>query len=135
MLFAGSTSDISKRFILGEGSMDWFAAQAYCRELHTDLARVRNQLENEQLQSIVRNGWVWIGLTGMSWMWSDWSEPSFTPWGKPGLGDCAVLEVNSNPLGLTDGSCIEKQPFVCHTGKQLFLPSHPMIFITLTVNI
>ncbi|XP_044040991.1 C-type mannose receptor 2-like [Siniperca chuatsi] len=121
--FVGSTTDISQRFILGQGSMDWLAAQAYCRTQHTDLARVRNQLENEELQKIVNNGSVWIGLTGMSWMWSDGSEPSFAPW-RPfeplfsGLDDCAILEVNSNSLGMTDRGCDEKMPFFCYSAPQ-----------------
>ncbi|XP_051257816.1 C-type mannose receptor 2-like isoform X2 [Dicentrarchus labrax] len=114
--YNGSTTDISQRFTLGNGFMNWLDAQAYCRKLHTDLARVRNQLENEQLQRTVNNSPVWIGLTGMSWIWSDGSEPSFTPWRLiRGLGDCSVLMVNSDPLVMKDLSCDEKLPFFCYT--------------------
>lgn len=126
MSFAAFTTDISQRFVLGDGSMDWFAAQTYCRKWHTDLARVQNQLENEELQRKVNNDSVWIGLIKNSWMWSDGSEPSFTTW-KPvepmlgGLSDCAALHVNGDHLEMTERGCKEKLPYFCYSGKQFYL--------------
>ncbi|KAF3837337.1 hypothetical protein F7725_004801, partial [Dissostichus mawsoni] len=76
---------------------------AYCRERHTDLARVRNQLDNEALQALTLSFRTWIGLNAESWVWSDGREPSFIPW-RPqellGVADCAALDVNSKPLGI-----------------------------------
>nr|XP_046237552.1 macrophage mannose receptor 1-like [Scatophagus argus] len=123
LCYSGSVTDISQRFTLGKGSMSWLDAQAYCRKLHTDLARVQNQLESVELQNVVKNKSVWIGLTQMSWMWSDGSQPSFVPW-KPfkpllyGPGDCGMLDVNSKPLGMTDRKCDEKAPFLCYGGPR-----------------
>ncbi|KAI3375670.1 hypothetical protein L3Q82_003972 [Scortum barcoo] len=118
--YDSNASDISQRFILGQGSMDWFSARAYCREQHTDLARVRSQLENKQLQSVAINGGVWVGLTWTSWVWSDGLEPSFMPWSElkaelDRLGDCAVLDVESDPPRMTDESCGKELPFFCYS--------------------
>ncbi|KAL7375331.1 hypothetical protein ABVT39_015720 [Epinephelus coioides] len=118
--YKGFGADISERFSLGKPSLSWGDAQAYCREEHTDLARVRNQLENKELQRTVNKGLVWIGLTDVFWVWSDGSEPSFLPWKQyepylNGLYDCAVLEVNSKPLAMVDKSCAEKLPFFCRS--------------------
>lgn len=108
--------------------MDWLSAQSYCRATYTDLARVQNQQENDLLQALVTNQQVWIGLTRMSWRWSDGSEPSFIPWGlsvitSAQLSDCGVLEVSSNPLGMVQRRYAEKQPFICYTGNHFFLLS------------
>lgn len=121
--FAGSTTDISKRFTLGNGYMNWWDAQKDCRKSHTGLARVRNHLENEELRRMVADSQVWIGLRGDSWMWSDGSQPSFVPWkqNKPqfnGISDCSALSVTSNPPGITDWSCNDRLPFLCYSGTQ-----------------
>lgn len=130
MSFAGSTADISERFTLGNGLLTWSAAQAYCRNVYTDLARVRNQLENAQLQAMVEDGRAWIGLTGLVWMWSDGSQPSYLPW-KPfepqsaGGADCGVFVFNDGIyLGMRDMDCNGKLPFFCYSGKLLTLLSH-----------
>ncbi|KAI4808303.1 hypothetical protein KUCAC02_000367 [Chaenocephalus aceratus] len=113
-----STTDLSERIVLNDDFMDWASAQAYCREWHTDLARVRNQLDNEALQGLQILFWTWIGLNAESWAWSDGREASFIPW-RPqellGVADCAALDVNSRPLGIVDKDCAEKLPFFCYT--------------------
>uniref|UniRef100_A0A3P8TDK6 C-type lectin domain-containing protein n=1 Tax=Amphiprion percula TaxID=161767 RepID=A0A3P8TDK6_AMPPE len=99
-------------------SMDWASAQLHCRNLHSDLARVRNQEENKHLQKMVNRQRVWIGMMRATWRWSDGSEASFLPWKPlhptPG-GNCGVLDVNN--LGMTDRSCAEKHPFFCYSSK------------------
>ncbi|KAI9546244.1 hypothetical protein NQZ68_028660 [Dissostichus eleginoides] len=113
-----STTDLSERFFFYYDLVDWPSAQAYCRERHTDLARVRNQLDNEALQALPLSFRTWIGLNAESWVWSDGREPSFIPW-RPqellGVADCAALDVNSKPLGIVDKDCAEKLPFFCYT--------------------
>lgn len=115
MLFAASATDISQRFILVNGSMNWTGAQTYCRKRYTDLARVRNQLENEQLQGNVINSATWIGLDKMSWMWSDGSETSFVPW-KPlqplhtELSDCSAFDIRNRFNGMISVNCDNKVP-------------------------
>uniref|UniRef100_A0A3Q1F628 C-type lectin domain-containing protein n=1 Tax=Acanthochromis polyacanthus TaxID=80966 RepID=A0A3Q1F628_9TELE len=105
-------------FVLVSSSMDWASAQLHCRNLHSDLARVRNRAENEHLQKMVNRQRVWIGMTRATWRWSDGSEASFVPW-KPlhptPAGNCGVLDVNN--LGMTDRSCMEKHPFFCYSRK------------------
>ncbi|XP_068584469.1 putative C-type lectin domain family 20 member A [Cebidichthys violaceus] len=116
--YDGSKTAPSERFSPGNGTVTWLAAQTYCRERHTDLARVRSRLENEELQRMAKEDPVWIGLTGTSWAWSDGSETSFAPW-KPlrpsSNGDCAALKVNSEPHWMIDWDCAEKLPFFCYS--------------------
>uniref|UniRef100_A0A3B5A1N7 C-type lectin domain-containing protein n=1 Tax=Stegastes partitus TaxID=144197 RepID=A0A3B5A1N7_9TELE len=120
----GFATDLSERFVLGSGSMDWVSAQAHCRNQNTGLARVRNQEENELLQKMASQQRVWIGMVRMSWTWLDGSEASFVPW-KPshplsgGDANCAVLDVNSGTLGVVDKSCAEKHPFFCYSSENL----------------
>lgn len=125
MSFAAVATDNSQRFTLIKTPKTWLDAQAYCRRYYTDLARVRDQLENDEVQMMVKNGLVWIGLTQMSWMWSDGSETSFLPW-QPlqpqasGVADCSVLVI-SDPLVLVDVACSGVRPFLCYSGKHLLL--------------
>ncbi|XP_044038965.1 uncharacterized protein LOC122869752 isoform X2 [Siniperca chuatsi] len=64
--------------ILVETPMNWADAQRYCREHHTDLLSVRNQAENQDIQSMVPIGKLaWIGLFRDSWKWSDGSNSLF----------------------------------------------------------
>ncbi|XP_076738805.1 C-type mannose receptor 2-like [Maylandia zebra] len=121
--YTALATDVSERFVLITNTMDWLSAQSYCRATYTDLARVQNQQENDLLQALVTNQQVWIGLTRMSWRWSDGSEPSFIPWGlsvitSAQLSDCGVLEVSSNPLGMVQRRYAEKQPFICYTAPR-----------------
>ncbi|TKS93158.1 C-type mannose receptor 2 [Collichthys lucidus] len=96
-------TDNSQRFTLIKTPKTWLDAQAYCRRYYTDLARVRDQLENDAVRMMVKDGLVWIGLTQMSWMWSDGSETWFLPW-KPlkpqayGVADCSVLVISDPPV-------------------------------------
>uniref|UniRef100_A0A3Q3M5H6 C-type lectin domain-containing protein n=1 Tax=Mastacembelus armatus TaxID=205130 RepID=A0A3Q3M5H6_9TELE len=113
MSLAGNATGITERFVLEKVSMDWLSAQLHCRNMYTDLARVRNEAENLQLQWTAQKNPAWIGLTGKSWMWSDGSEAFFIPWqlNQPnfeGIGDCAALQVNSGSPGLTDVDCMTK---------------------------
>lgn len=119
--------------------MTWVDAQSYCRTVNTDLARVRNQLENEELQRFVNGTLVWIGLTRTSWTWSDGSQPSFIPWepSRPlrgALDNCGALNVHSKFHGVIDTNCTEQAPFFCYSGKKLFLPSHSVMFAIKCMN-
>ncbi|KAG9329602.1 hypothetical protein JZ751_003506, partial [Albula glossodonta] len=49
-------------------------------EHHTDLASVRNQTENQEIQQIATGWEVWIGLFREPWKWSDQSSSSYRYW-------------------------------------------------------
>ncbi|XP_026107555.1 macrophage mannose receptor 1-like [Carassius auratus] len=118
----------SKGFIIVQEQKSWTEAQKYCRENHTDLASVRNQTENEQIQKIIdqnitscnKDTQVWIGLHRL-WVWSDNSSSTFTHWksNRPASrdtnqDDCALIDCQ----GIwTDEECSEKHPFVCYDEK------------------
>uniref|UniRef100_A0A3B4UQ52 C-type lectin domain-containing protein n=1 Tax=Seriola dumerili TaxID=41447 RepID=A0A3B4UQ52_SERDU len=61
----------------------WAEAQHYCRQSHKDLVSVRNQAENQEVQSMVPAGKLaWIGLFGDSWKWSDGRNSLIRYWGQ-----------------------------------------------------
>ncbi|XP_052395954.1 macrophage mannose receptor 1-like isoform X5 [Carassius gibelio] len=118
----------SKGFIIVQEKKNWTEAQKYCRERHTDLASVRNQTENKQIQKIIdqnitsrdQDKRVWIGLHRL-WVWSDNSTSTFTHWksDRPASrntnhDDCALIDRQ----GIwTDEECSEEHPFVCYDEK------------------
>lgn len=51
-----------QRFIFVEQELSWSGAQLYCRTYHTDLASVRNQRENQEIQLLAQHRSIWIGL-------------------------------------------------------------------------
>uniref|UniRef100_A0AAY4BRU6 C-type lectin domain-containing protein n=1 Tax=Denticeps clupeoides TaxID=299321 RepID=A0AAY4BRU6_9TELE len=88
----------SVRFVLVPDPKSWSEARSYCRAHHTDLATVRNQPENQQVQALLpAPGGAWIGLSRDAWRWSDQDESSFANWipGEP-----------NNFLGRAE-SCVE----------------------------
>ncbi|XP_062331383.1 C-type mannose receptor 2-like [Osmerus eperlanus] len=83
------------KYILVLDPRTWRDAQIYCRQNYTDLASIRNQAENIEIQQLVlgekSSAIVWIGLFKDDWKWSDQSTSSFRYWGsgKPDNGyDC-----------------------------------------------
>ncbi|KAJ3585071.1 hypothetical protein NHX12_013793, partial [Muraenolepis orangiensis] len=65
-------------------TVSWESAKSYCRTHHTDLAKIENQAENQQVSSLVTTS-SWIGLSRVPWTWSDGSNGSFRHWdaGEP----------------------------------------------------
>ncbi|XP_063067927.1 macrophage mannose receptor 1-like, partial [Engraulis encrasicolus] len=74
-------------YVLIDDGMNWRDAQRYCRKEYTDLASVRNQAENDQIDNVLPPGkyYAWIGLFNDTWEWSDGSSSSFRHWssGEP----------------------------------------------------
>uniref|UniRef100_A0A3P8WLB9 Macrophage mannose receptor 1-like n=1 Tax=Cynoglossus semilaevis TaxID=244447 RepID=A0A3P8WLB9_CYNSE len=60
--FLTDTARDDKRFTFVAQEMSWPDAQQYCRRHYTDLASIRNQDENNQIQYLANNMGVWIGL-------------------------------------------------------------------------
>ncbi len=103
---------------------NWTDAQKYCREKHTDLASVRNESENNQIQNMLTDNTVWIGLHRL-WVWSDNSTASFTHWksGEPNIGAnrnsiCTSTDMSDGGRW-TDELCSKPHPFVCYDGEYI----------------
>nr|XP_033962441.1 uncharacterized protein LOC117464019 [Pseudochaenichthys georgianus] len=119
LCFDGRTGALKGK-ILVETAMNWADAQGYCRKHHTDLLSVRNQAENQEVQSMVPEGKLaWIGLFQDSWKWSDGSYSSFRYFSQeqPLLGEgpnCA--HVSDRKWNVR--SCDTKSMFLCYTFKK-----------------
>ncbi|XP_051245125.1 C-type mannose receptor 2-like isoform X2 [Dicentrarchus labrax] len=105
------TEDTSSSFIFVNGPKTWKQAQSYCREHYTDLAIVRNQAENDLLNSMTQNSFTWIGSYRDSWKWSDGSTHSFSNWApSTDRYTCAVSHLGK----WYNQDCNNKLSFVCY---------------------
>ncbi|KAI7790314.1 putative L-selectin-like [Triplophysa rosa] len=113
----------ANRFVFVTSLKTWHEAQSYCRQHHTDLATIRSQSENDQLQRMMQGVMrTWTGLFRDSWKWSDdanVNRPSIN-WmtGQPNIGGlnrpCGVI----GPDGLIDDRvCSDALPFICRICK------------------
>ncbi|XP_067280782.1 macrophage mannose receptor 1 [Pseudorasbora parva] len=113
----------------------WTEAQSYCREHHTDLVSIRNEIENQKIQYLLQDYYyyyyyyysVWIGLYRTR-SWSDQSNSSFSNWstGQPDTaGSCTVVSF-SDSGEWTDENCNTAFPFFCHSASAL---SHQYHFV------
>uniref|UniRef100_A0A673WD70 C-type lectin domain-containing protein n=1 Tax=Salmo trutta TaxID=8032 RepID=A0A673WD70_SALTR len=127
-LFAGETTNRSTFIFVNEPIKTFSEAQSYCREYHTDLASVRNQTENQEIQKMVSKGSkVWIGLFRDSWKWSDGSDSSFRYWkptqpnnngGVQSCGAAVYKEGQSWTDRWFDWNCNDRHPFVCYSASK-----------------
>ncbi|XP_046872307.1 C-type lectin TsL-like isoform X2 [Hypomesus transpacificus] len=108
-------------FVYVNEAMTWTRAKSYCRQQRTDLARVRSQTENQQIQEMLPgNTNVWIGLFKDPWKWSDGSKSSFTCWSdnqpdENGLiGECVASVIYTN-MQCNDWTCDHTLPFFCYS--------------------
>uniref|UniRef100_A0A8C1R6Q9 C-type lectin domain-containing protein n=1 Tax=Cyprinus carpio TaxID=7962 RepID=A0A8C1R6Q9_CYPCA len=112
----------SKGFVSVQEKKNWTEAQKYCRQYHTDLASVRNQSENQQIQNITTVKQVWIGLHRL-WVWSDNSTSTFTHW-KPNnvytRQNCTLIVI-SDEGRWSDEDCSNQRPFVCYDDKLVLI--------------
>ena len=109
--------------------MTWTEAKRYCRQHFTDLASVRSQTENQQIQEMLPgNTNVWIGLFKDPWKWSDGSKSSFTCWSdnqpdENGLiGECVASVIITN-MQCYDWTCDYTLPFFCYSGEYFVFKS------------
>ncbi|KTF71260.1 hypothetical protein cypCar_00046257 [Cyprinus carpio] len=112
----------SASYVLVYQSKTWNEAQSYCREHHTDLVSIRNEIENYRVQSLIPyNSVVWIGLYRTR-SWSDQSNSSFSNWrtGQPdnaGNSEYCTAVSFSDSGNWTDENCNTALPFVCYSGE------------------
>ncbi|XP_062376881.1 macrophage mannose receptor 1-like [Sardina pilchardus] len=116
-------------YVLVTDGKNWTDAQRYCREKHTDLASVRSQAENNQINETIAdsldpqedggNRTAWIGLFRANWSeWSDGSSSSFRHWkaGEPnnlkGKEFCVATGGQWN-----DAECHHPKSFICYEDK------------------
>ncbi len=119
----------STGFVPVQEGKNWTDAQKYCREKHTDLVSVRNETENNQIQTFINQNLtsskqVWIGLYRF-WVWSDNSTASFTHWmsGEPNIGAkqdsiCTSTDMKYEGQWIDD-YCTDSYPFVCYDGEYI----------------
>uniref|UniRef100_A0A3B3YBS2 C-type lectin domain-containing protein n=1 Tax=Poecilia mexicana TaxID=48701 RepID=A0A3B3YBS2_9TELE len=114
-----SGSEVTFAFI--NANMNWTQAQSYCRNHYTDLARVRNMADIQEIQTLIPSGQrVWIGFHRAVWMWADGSRFSFSYWrsSEPnGPGEnCTSADLGDSGQW-EDWDCDVQTPFICHNGK------------------
>ncbi|KAM9451689.1 C-type mannose receptor 2-like [Clarias gariepinus] len=127
--------------------MPWAEAQHYCRQHYKDLARVRNQADNEKIRNLTGGFEAWIGLYRTR-VWSDQHVAVYENWrpattyspGQPDNGlyayweqgnqQCAAVSLSDSGQW-TDEDCLATFPFICYsklcTGS---LCTHQYDFIT-----
>nr|XP_055037066.1 macrophage mannose receptor 1-like [Misgurnus anguillicaudatus] len=97
----------------------WTEAQSYCREHHTDLVSIRNDIENFRVLSLPYVSYVWIGLYRTR-SWSDESNSTFSNWmsGQPnnarGIEYCTAVSFTDSGEW-TDENCDYSLPFLCYS--------------------
>ncbi|KAI4893874.1 hypothetical protein NFI96_009813, partial [Prochilodus magdalenae] len=119
----------TERYVFNNEKKSWYEAQSYCRDRHTDLVRVRNQTENQQVFNLTKQSQsdsaIWIGLFNDSWTWSDQSDSSFRYWksGPDHYGqgaECAAVSMTEK--GRWDKeTCSNQLPFICHQNKLILI--------------
>ncbi|XP_055761855.1 L-selectin-like [Salvelinus fontinalis] len=99
-------------------NMTWYEAQSYCRENYTDLVRIRNEGQKEEVKNKGMNSNIpyWIGLLYDDWEWSDGGRSAYRD--SPIRGDShavvyfsektilAVPNVNNEQSLCSEGSVI-----------------------------
>ncbi|XP_015225138.1 PREDICTED: C-type lectin lectoxin-Lio3-like, partial [Cyprinodon variegatus] len=116
------TNRIQKYHLIRE-KKTWQEAQSYCRVKHTDLISGMKQLQDGELEevmkSVVAGTYIYFGLFRDSWRWSDGSSFSFRHWNKgssnegPNSGRCALAGIDDEGRWKTD-SCDQERPFICY---------------------
>uniref|UniRef100_A0A3B3TKI1 C-type lectin domain-containing protein n=1 Tax=Poecilia latipinna TaxID=48699 RepID=A0A3B3TKI1_9TELE len=121
-LFPSNTGlQAEPQFVFVNLPMNWSSAQMYCRNNFIDLATIKSDTDNQNVQSQVPSPYhPWIGLfRDPNFHWSDGSGVVFTSWDSVmnPLGSMRVI------CGVTSSArsgnwkflpCQTKLPFVCY---------------------
>uniref|UniRef100_A0A3P8NWG4 C-type lectin domain-containing protein n=1 Tax=Astatotilapia calliptera TaxID=8154 RepID=A0A3P8NWG4_ASTCA len=114
-------TQLEPEFVLVDEAMDWGSAQACCSQNFTSLVTVKNDIENQMVQSLVPSGdRAWIGLSRPNWFfWSDQSRFNFGYFDNV-ANPIDSMKVMCGVLALKSSgkfrflSCETSLPFVCY---------------------
>uniref|UniRef100_A0A3Q2E0H7 C-type lectin domain-containing protein n=1 Tax=Cyprinodon variegatus TaxID=28743 RepID=A0A3Q2E0H7_CYPVA len=112
-------SNLDPDFAYVNTAMTWSDAQMYCRENFSDLATIKNDAENQQVQSLI-NQLTWIGLyRDPDLHWSDRKSVLFTNMDSINIqiGSKTVIcgATSTKTTGTWKGlPCETRLPFVCY---------------------
>ncbi|KAJ8008052.1 hypothetical protein DPEC_G00100770 [Dallia pectoralis] len=117
--YDGQKEEANLTYVPIEEKRNWINAQSYCRQKHIDLASVRNQIENQMLQKLTGDWYMWIGLFKDSWKWSDGSNSSFRNWrfenASTELGmNCTSMWFHGTSYYFQTQHCEKRLPFICY---------------------
>uniref|UniRef100_A0AAQ4P0G3 C-type lectin domain-containing protein n=1 Tax=Gasterosteus aculeatus aculeatus TaxID=481459 RepID=A0AAQ4P0G3_GASAC len=121
LLSVAETKQATKTFVLIQLLKSWSAARDYCREHYTDLAKIENDEEQNEVNSAKPSHYIkaWIGLYRVPWTWTDKSQSSFRFWDstEPNNADNKEFCGFKRPSHQwNDADCSRLFPFVCHQG-------------------
>ncbi|XP_076581709.1 uncharacterized protein LOC143317440 [Chaetodon auriga] len=131
------TTGTNQPFIFVEEELKWSDAQLYCRKHYTDLASIRDEKENQEVQHLAKNRGVWIGLYRTR-EWSDQSVSSYRYWkqGQPdnvgGEQHCTATDLGNAGLW-SDEVCGRELVFICY-GEKNEAPGEPVVSTTTTMT-
>uniref|UniRef100_A0A3B3TRU0 C-type lectin domain-containing protein n=1 Tax=Poecilia latipinna TaxID=48699 RepID=A0A3B3TRU0_9TELE len=109
------------KYVVVNTFMFWEDAKNYCRSKHTDLVRVWNTSQNDEIHPLIERN-HWIGLYRDLWAnWSDHSLLTFTNWetgqpdnkGSTNMTSCAAVDTSTGKWW--DVDCSEEHEFICQT--------------------
>ncbi|TKS93171.1 Lectin Precursor [Collichthys lucidus] len=112
-------------FIFVERELSWSDAQLFCRKFYTDLASVRNERENKEIQLLANNRSVWIGLYRTR-EWSDKCDSNYRYWqqGQPDNAgekqECVATDLGYGGLW-SDEECNRELTFICYVDSDEIL--------------
>ncbi|XP_069047409.1 macrophage mannose receptor 1-like [Lepisosteus oculatus] len=110
LTFYCCSADPSLRCQLNSDWKTWDEARSFCRSQNADLAVVRSQEENEQLQQPPYLAWIGLLHDQENWQWVSGADLGYSNW-KTQLF-CAA----ANPEGYWwDFVCDLELPFMCYT--------------------
>ncbi|XP_056587690.1 C-type mannose receptor 2-like [Triplophysa dalaica] len=114
----------SESYVYVDEYKTWTEALSYCREHHTNLVSIRNEIESLRIHSLIPiNSYVWIGLYRTR-SWSDQSNSTFSNWrtGEPnnagGNEHCTAVSFG-DAEDWTDENCNYQLPFICYSVSSL----------------
>uniref|UniRef100_A0A3B5RE94 C-type lectin domain-containing protein n=1 Tax=Xiphophorus maculatus TaxID=8083 RepID=A0A3B5RE94_XIPMA len=123
MVYSTDTNTTQKYHLIKD-MKTWQEAQSYCRENHTDLISGTKQLQDGEVEKVIKSTHrkPFFGLFRDTWRWSDGSSFSFRHWNlqftnyQPNRGQCAKTKFDDKGRWMNE-SCDVQKPFICYDGE------------------